>query len=203
MEQLTVFGPERFTLKPNRNEVFKWLQCDEQLPCYCTYTAAWDESVSLLQASIAPRAALVRAEDGAVSMFMTLGPEAETQITQLFCQERYVIASLLNTLCDEMLFQMDRQAGALLEEAFMSEGLHIATLMEPMLDLAPDDMLRRIQPMLRAFPFVRVSRQGTLFPTKSMMYSITLTHEDCRKHSLHDCSKCSQVNCLYRSVKNT
>ena len=96
---------------------------------------------------------------------------------------------------------MDRQAGTLLEKALAPEGLHIAGLMEPMVDLDPRELTRRVQPLFGAFPYVRISRRGTLFPTKSMMYSIALAREGCGHHSLHDCSRCRQTNCLYRSIR--
>ncbi len=201
MDELTVFGPECFELKPDREEVFKWLQCGEGLPCRGVFADAWDEAVSLLYAVIRANAVLIRNADGAVSVFLTLGPDAEAGVTRLFRQQRYVAASLLNTLCDEMLFQMDRQAGTLLEKALAPEGLHIAGLMEPMVDLDPQELTRRVQPLFRAFPYVRISRRGTLFPTKSMMYSIALAREGCGHHSLHDCSRCRQTNCLYRSIR--
>ena len=48
MDELTVFGPECFELKPDREEVFKWLQCGESLPSWDAFSDAWDEAVSLL-----------------------------------------------------------------------------------------------------------------------------------------------------------
>ena len=203
MEKLTVFGPESFTLKPDREEVFKWLLCEEHLPCFDVYSSSWDEAVSILHDCVSPHAALLRDEDESVTLFITLGPEAEARITGLFEQQRYVMASLLNTLCDEMLFQMDRQAVILLEEALAPEDLHVTAWLEPMVDLSPQDLVKRFQPLLSAFPYARISHQGMLFPTKSMMYCVPLSHDGCQQPSLHDCSRCGQKNCLYRSVRQT
>ena len=203
MEQLTVFGLESFTLQPDREEVFQWLQCEERLPCYDAFSGSWDEAVSLLNDCVSPHAALLRDGDKAVTVFVTLGPEAEACITGLFEQQRYVMASLLNTLCDEMLFQMDRQAVILLEEALVPEDLHVTAWLEPMVDLSPQDLAKRLQPLLSAFPYARISHQGMLFPTKSMMYCVPLSHDGCQQPSLHDCSRCGQKNCLYRSVRQT
>ena len=203
MEQLTIFGPESFTLKPDRDEVFKWLVCENQLPCYGAFSASWDDALSMLHQCISPHAVLLREQDETATLFITLGPEAEACITSLFEQQRYVAASLLNTLCDEMLFQLDRQAVALLEETLIPEGLHVTAWLEPMVDLEPQDLIRRLQPLLSTFPYVRISHQGMLFPTKSMMYCVPLSRDGCQQPSQHDCSRCSQKNCLYRSVKKT
>ena len=201
MEKLTIFGPERFALRPDKQEVFKWLQCGEHLPCYSTFSDSWDQAVSMLQKCISPHVVMLRSTDEAATVFITLGPEAEAHVTELFEEQRYIAASLLNTLCDEMLFQMDGQAVALLEEALAPEGLHAASLQEPLVDLSPAELLSHLEPLRSVFPYLNISRHGTLFPTKSMMYRVALTREGCGQSSLHDCSRCNQTTCLYRSSK--
>ena len=201
MEQLTIFGPERIKLQPDRNEVFKWLQCGEHLPCYGIFSASWDEAVSRLSDCISPHIAVLRSTYESATILITLGPDAEACVTRLFEQQRYVTASLLNTLCDEMLFQMDRQAVSLLAETLSPDGLHAASLQEPLVDLAPEELLSHLQLLRSRFPYLRISPHGTLFPTKSMMYRVALTREGCGQASLHDCSRCNQTSCLYRSAK--
>ena len=48
MEKLSIFDSEHFILEPNREEVFGWLSCEEQLPCYDVFSTAWEEAVSML-----------------------------------------------------------------------------------------------------------------------------------------------------------
>ena len=203
MAEMMIFGPDRFLLEPSREEVFSWLMCTEELPCYRAFDTEWEAAVALLHACISPYAAFVRESENSMTVFITLGPQAEAEITRLFEAQHYVAASLLNTLCDEMLFQMDRQAAAIMEDVLAPEGLHIAARMEPVVDLAPDDLSRLSRPLLDAFPDVRVTRQGMLFPTKSMMYCVSLSSTACDNEALHDCSRCSQTNCLYRTVRQS
>jgi len=198
---MMVFGPERFSLHPDRDEVFSWLMCNN-LPCSAAFDSEWDDTAVLLRASIEPHAAMLRDTDTAMTVFLTLGPQAEAQITRLFESQRYVQASLLNTMCDEMLFQMDRQTVGLMEDVLAPERLHIAARMEPVVDLSPEEMCRLSRPLSDIFPYVRVSPQGMLFPTKSMMYCVSLSADGCGQHALHDCSRCSQKDCLYRSGRS-
>lgn len=195
-----MFGPERFALRPDRGEVFAWLQCGEALPCRAAFEAEWGAATAALRESMLPCAAVWR-EGALMTVFVTLGAAAEERITALFREEAYVRGSLLNTMCDEMLFQMDEQMAALLQEMLAGEGLYIEKRLEPQVDLSPAELIGRFAPLRSALPFARVSEAGTLSPTKSMMYCLTLSGHRCEQHALHDCARCRQKDCLYRDPK--
>ena len=199
MERVTVFGPERFALAPDADEVFAWLGCAPELPCYETFRAAWPQAAALAKQVAEPRAALCR-EGAAMTVFLTLGEAAERQADALFARREYVLASLLNTVLDELLFHMDRQAAAILGEEAARDGLYIAARLEPSLDYPLAEQRRLFAPIQRALPFARVSDTGVLHPAKSMMYRVTLSEHPCSASSLHDCSRCSQPDCPYRSA---
>ena len=200
MEKLTVFGADRFDLLPDRVEAFAWLACGEGLPCRDVFEAEWQAATELLRKTAAPQAAILREDAAAMSVFITLGPGAERRAADLFRRERYVLGSLMNTLCDQTLFQMDRQLSPLLQELLAAEGLFIATRLEPRVDLSPAEQRRRFSPLKEALPFARVSRRGALYPAKSMMYCLTLTAEPCGQRLLHDCARCGQTDCPYRDA---
>ena len=199
MKKVILYGPEHFDLHPDAPEVFGWLGCGENTPCHTAFQAAWPEAVSLLQAHLHPQAALAEHDD-LLTVFLTLGPAPETQVDTLFQQQQYVLASLLNTLCDEMLFQMNHQFSDLLQQKLQVEHRYMAERLEPGIDFSPDIQRQRFAPLQSAFPEVRISDSGILTPAKSMMYCVILTQHECDITHLHDCSKCSQKDCIYRKV---
>lgn len=201
MERLTVLSAERFALQPDRDEVFGWLQCNAQAACHAAFAADWEPAVRLLRENMAPCAAIAREGGDSLTVFLTLGAAVERRIDLLFSRGEYVLGSLLNTLCDEMLFQMDAQAAEMLRALLAAEHLHMADRQEPVLDFSAAEQRRRFAPMQALFPAVRISEHGTISPAKSMMYGVTLSREACGVTSLHDCARCSQLNCPYRTAE--
>ena len=199
MERVMLFGPEHFVLRPDAPEVFGWLGCQESLPCHGAYRAAWPEAVALLQDHIQPQAALAEHGDQA-TVFLSLGSAAESLVDDLFHQQKFVLASLLNTLCDQMLFQMNHRFSELLQEKLNTEHRYMAERLEPGIDFTPDVQRRYFAPLQSLFPEVRISSSGMLTPAKSMMYCVTLTHQACEQTGLHDCSRCGQKDCIYRKT---
>lgn len=199
MDEVTVFGSEHFTLHPDAPEVFGWLGCAENMPCFAAFSGAWTEAEHLLRESIHPQAALAEHGD-LVTVFLTLGSACENCVDTLFQQQKYVLASLLNTLCDEMLFQMNHQFSDLLRQRLQAEHRYMAARLEPGVDFPPDIQRQRFLPLQTIFPDVKISDTGILTPAKSMMYCVTLTQHECDITNLHDCSKCSQKDCIYRKI---
>ena len=195
---MTVFGPERFSLRPNKEKVFGWLGCDRDISCRRAFMRAWKPAVAALSECVAPQAAVARGEDGTLTVFLTLGPEVGERITALFRQREYVTGSLLNTMSDELLFQMDGQAAALVSAMLRAERVYASARLEPGIDLTAEAQRRKLQPVQKAIPFARISDTGVIYPTKSMMYVITVSNQPCRMDTLHDCASCGQVNCVYR-----
>ena len=201
MEKLTVYSGEHFPIQPDQAEVFGWLQCGVDLPCYSAYESAWDRAVAMLRQTAAPQAAVLREGEDRLILLLTLGCRAESLSSRLFQQQDYITGSLLNVLCDELLFQMDRRAPVLLRQDLQEEGLCIAARAEPGSGFPVADQRRCLAQMERVLPDVRLSEHGVLSPAKSMMYRITLSRHSCGHISLHDCAKCPQKDCLYRSTK--
>lgn len=198
MDSLMLFGAEAFDLRPDRQEVFGWLRCEAELPCYDAFLSAWPKAVSVLREHARPRAGLCLAGEEAMTVFLTLGTAVEKQVDVLFQQGEYVLASLLNTLCDEILFQCNHQLSSRLQELLAAEHRFFAARLEPGVDYAPDLQRRFFEPLRAVFPEARISETGVLSPAKSMMYRVVLSRQDCGEHALHDCSKCSQKDCPYR-----
>ena len=199
MEKITVFGPENFQLRPDAPEIFGWLGCEETMPCHGAYREAWPEAAALLWEQMRPQAALAEHDDLA-TVFLTLGTYPETRVNELFGQQKYVLASLLNTLCDQMLFQMNHQFTDILQKKLNAEHRYMAERLEPGIDFSPEVQRQRFAPLQSAFPDVTISASGMLTPAKSMMYCVTLTHQACEQTGLHDCSRCSQKDCIYRKA---
>ena len=201
MERITVYTREHFPIQPDQAEVFHWLQCGGELPCRAAYEAAWDQAVRLLRQTAAPQAAVLREEERHLIILLTLGSQAENQASRLFWRQEYITGSLLNVLCDELLFQMDRLASVLLQRDLAKEGLSMTERAEPGFGLSVEDQRRSLIQMEHVMPDVRISEHGMIFPAKSMMYRVTLSPQGCGNVLLHDCANCPQKDCLYRSVK--
>ncbi|MBR5110616.1 MAG: hypothetical protein IK099_10510 [Clostridia bacterium] len=201
MEKITVYAGEHFPVQPDQAEVFRWLQCGMGLPCRPAYETAWDQAVLLLRQTAAPRAAVLREGADRLAILLTLGNRAEALASSLFQRQEYITGSLLNVLCDELLFQMDRRAALLLQRDLEEEKLFMASREEPGAGLSVPDQQRCLEQMKRAMPDVRISEHGMISPAKSMMYRLVLSRQCCGSALLHDCASCPQKDCLYRSVK--
>ena len=197
----TVFGPESFTLVPNRERVFGWLGCDRDIPCRRAFERAWPLAAAALEECLYPQAATARGDDGALTVFLTLGPRPEARMTALFGSEAYVVGGLMNTMCDELLFQMDQQAASLISAMLRSKRAYAGSRLEPGINLTAEAQREKLAPIQKALPFARISETGILYPSKSMMYVVTVSDQPCRLEALHDCSACGQKNCLYRQSR--
>ena len=202
MEKLTVFGPEHFPITPDREEIFAWLACPEGLACRPAFESAWDGAARLLEETSRPMAAIVRDGKNRLTVFLTLGPLVEEAAAGLFRQERYVAASLFNTMCDELLFQMDRRSVTLLNELANREKLCISAREEPGTETPGAFPTDRFEPIRAACPWASLSPSGVIDPVKSMLYSVTLSEHACGFTALHDCSRCSQKDCPYRDARS-
>ena len=199
METLTLFHREDFTLRPDQAEILSWLRCGETLPCREAFLLEWDRAASLLESCAEPAAAAAVTAPGELTVLLTLRPEAEASVHRLFLAGEYMAGSLLNTLCDQMLFQMDNQVLPLMQRRLAAEGRFAADRWEPALNAAASELRAKISPMTAVFPWLKVSGSGTLWPTKSMLYGVKLAQEPCgRPMMLHDCARCPQTDCLYR-----
>lgn len=200
MESIVVFGPERFSLRPDREKVFGWLGLDRNLPCREAFERAWPAAEAALAASAQPQAATARGADGTLTVFLTLGPQPEARMTAFNRDREYVAGSLLNTMSDELLFRMNRQAASLIGAMLRPEQLYAHSRLEPGVALTASVQREKLRPIQRVLPFARISETGVLYPTKSMMYVIVLSDEPCHMHALHDCAACDQKDCAYRDA---
>ena len=201
MEKITVYAGDCFPIQPDRAEVFGWLQCGGDLPCRAAYESAWDQAADMLRETAVPRAAVLREDADLLTILLTLGSQADSLASRLFQRQEYITGSLLNVLCDELLFQMDRRAFVLLQRELTAEGLSMTARAEPGTGLSIAEQRHCLSQMARVIPNVRISEHGIIFPAKSMMYRLTLSRQGCGNLSLHDCENCPQKDCMYRSVK--
>ena len=201
MERITVYSADCFPLHPDREEVFGWLQCGRDLPCRSAYESAWDQAVTLLRSTAAPRAAVLREGRDRLTILLSLGEAAEARSSALFRQREYITGSLLNVLCDQLLFQMDRRAAALLQRDLTGEGLSLSDRLEPGLGLSVADQRQCLAQLEYVFPGVQLSEHGVICPAKSMMYQVMLSRQPCSRTALHDCARCRQKDCLYRDTQ--
>ena len=199
MEMITVLDNKVFVPRPDREEVFSWLRCGEDLPCRKAYEDAWEDAAEMLRREADPRAVILRGRPDRLTLLITLGRGPEERVSALFREGRYVAGELLNVLCDEMLFQMDDRAESVLRELLAREGLSMARRAEPGHGLDAAEQEHFFERIGSTIPEARPTKHGALFPAKSMMYGVDLSREECHV-ALHDCSRCPKTDCLYRKV---
>ena len=134
-----------------------------------------------------------------MTILLTLGNRAESLSFSLFQRREYIAGSLLNVLCDEMLFQIDDRAESVLRELLAREGLSMARRAEPGHGLDAAEQEHFFERIGSTIPEAHLTEHGALFPAKSMMYGVDLSREECHV-ALHDCSRCPKKDCLYRKV---
>ena len=78
---------------------------------------------------------------------------------------------------------------------------YIAARLEPGVEYPVSCQRRLFEPLQPALPFARISETGVLYPAKSMMYCVKLSAQAGGAESLHDCARCSQTDCPYRTEK--
>ncbi len=199
MEKIKLIGAEYFNLVPDQEEVFGWLKCTPNLPCRTVYEAVWDETVDLLQKSIRTSVVILYERDKWLDVVLSLGPDAEVEASKQFKKGKCIQGSLMNVLCDELLFQLDKQVAALLELELAKEGLFLGQQLEPGIGFGKEEQRKALEQMRALLPFLSLSCHGVLSPAKSMMYRVMLSRTHCAHSALHDCSQCSQKDCLYRT----
>ena len=198
-EKMMVLEKEAFHLEPNREEVYQWLRLQPQLPVWKAFDREWERALALFGQKVWFRGfAWLRGESEA-AVFLTLGGEVDRAVEQAFAQGQYVLASLLNTLADQSLFQMDMQAGRLLEERWSLQGKYIGARTEAPMDYP----LERQRALLaeKNLPGVTVYESGLFQPTKSLLYCLAITNQPVQGQSTHDCSRCEKTNCPYRGYR--
>ncbi len=198
--ELIDFSGSVFDLTPDREEVFAWLGLSESLPCYQAYARAWDVAALETRSRCSPCAAMYLTGEESATVFLSVGSGPEDAAEQAFRNGSFIFGSLMNTIGDELLFRMDRQLAALVQEKLNASGLFISARLEPGLDYPAEEQPTSFLPFKDLLPGASVSSSGFLTPSKSMMYRLRLTKEACHVTSLHDCAHCSQRDCPYRDT---
>ncbi|HUM59861.1 MAG TPA: hypothetical protein PLA31_00230 [Clostridia bacterium] len=198
MDKVTLYGSEHFPIPDDCSEVFSWLSCTDMLPCFPTFSAVWSTAVDALRDRVRPLAVVVR-EAGMLTVWITLGQQADALILEAFHAGDYIRALLLNTLADRVLFRMDETVVRLVREQLRAEDMFIGARLEPAVDF--DLTAEHIASVHAVLPEAGLSSAHSLTPSKSMLFCLTLAPHDCMTTGLHDCSRCSQQLCPYRGAK--
>ena len=125
-------------------------------------------------------------------------------ITQLLERGDFLEGYILNDLANELLFnasdQMNRQISSVMSES----GCHLTRRFSP----GEQELGLEYQPVLLsafrdvpALSHVRLTESYMLHPEKSMLY---LFGADCSNPEIsieHDCSKCPNTSCFFRSTE--
>lgn|GEM_PF-3523115 len=198
MEKTTILTKECFRLVPDRDEAFLWLDCSSSIPCRSAFESQWDTAIRILERTSDPNAVIIRGEEKGLSVFVSVGPEAEKAVDSLFSQGEYILASLVNTLCDQRLFQIDHLTASYLTDSLKKEHLYLAERKDPAQEELPQEAVKQLAVIKGILPWAGITESGILMPTKSMFYRIGLSRQACSTDTLHDCSACPQTDCLYR-----
>lgn len=198
---ISLYTGERFALRPDKEEIYGWLELSHALPAFAAYEAAWDEAGALFEASADISCCIHIEKRQAATVFFTLGGRAEREVEAAFSRGDYVTGTLINSMADQAVFRSDALTGRMLRDVLAESMLYADRRMEAPFDYPAAEHVRLIQPMLRAMPDVRVLCSGLFSPCKSMMYRVTLSEVPGSYLPAHDCSRCSRVDCPYRGLR--
>lgn len=201
-ERMIVFQAGDFSLPLVKAELYRWIGAAPDLPAFDAYEAAWADAAARFRAVCAPRCCALADEGDVLTVFLTLGSGPEEAAEQAAAGRRYVAASLLNTMADQALFQMDMQAGRLLEQRLGREGWYIDRRMEAPLDY-PIARQRALLAPIACAAGAEALPTGLFKPVKSMMYRLSLTRTPSKGQATHDCSRCEKAGCPYRGYRQS
>ena len=201
MESLSIQSAGSFQDMPSRDTVLGWLGCAPDAPCHAVFSGAYDTAVSRLRNCMQPCAVLVRGDPRSLTVFLSLGPEPEKTTGALFAAGEYILGSVMDTLCDGTLFQMDRTIAGILEKKLEDEHRYLSAREDPGESFPLSEQVQAIQSVRTVLPYVSISGHGILTPVKSMLIRVRLSETPCAISSLHDCSMCTQEGCVYRDTQ--
>ena len=199
MENVIRYGREHFPLDLLPEEVLTSLGCGPELPCRPAFLQSWGEAVQMLHRCSDPQAVAIR-QGETLTVWLSLGAQLDETLCACFQSGRFILAYLLNTLADYMLFQMDELTVAMLRQELSHAGRFIGTRLEPSLDFALS--AAHLTPVRSIVPEAALSAAGSLSPSKSMLFQLLLSPENCLSTGQHDCRRCSQTDCPYRGRRH-
>lgn len=139
-----------------------------------------------------------------ITCLSTCSESITKAISQLIDQGDFLEGYLLNDLVNEMLFdgseQMNRQIAAAMKES----NCHLTRRFSPgeqELDLEYQSVLLDAFRGIPSLSHVRLTESYMLYPEKSMLYLFGADFSNPEISVEHDCSKCPNTSCFFRSTE--
>lgn len=131
-----------------------------------------------------------------VYCLLTLGKEITNFYDKIFQEGRYTESLLVDYMCDDYIFQMDKKICDLIMENI--KPFKVNKRMEPFVDCEPY-LQKTIAEKLEAEDFeISVNECFVFSPIKTK--SFILKNEECDGCSIfHECKNCSNIECTWRN----
>lgn len=205
----------QFPIEMDRDRVLFLMDCKEDNPVYEQVDEEYQSLRLSLNEYIEPTAGLILGTitqelandelaeaDEAVFVLLSVGKKGSEYVSELFMQGDYLRGMVADAMLDEYLFQMDLAIKPQLIQLARSAGKGIAKRLE-----APNGIgmqaQKRIHELLNAEETMHITINQSLMydPIKSMGLVYLLSENADEFHVEHDCSKCRQKECRFKSGK--
>jgi len=141
-------------------------------------------------------------ENGLYAMVLyTLGEKVDCYISNLFEKGEYLKGTLADAMADSCLFAMEEEWKEILLEECGKRKQGIIKRMEAPVDFSVE-VPKRIWKLLEGEKLgVAMTSGGMFSPVKTLCLLFQLTDDTCQNNAAHDCSRCANIGCKLRNVR--
>ncbi|GMQ63863.1 ASKHA domain-containing protein [Vallitalea maricola] len=193
----------------NKKEVLNTMQCYEDSTNYSEYCKIYEEVVDNSVKNITPKGYYIITDNDnyidnnceqVIFCLVTLGSFIDEEIKRYFDNNDYLKGMMLNTIGDQMLFDISNSLFKLLQKEQSDNGINLTSRIEPGSSESSIKFQKTILDMINEKESTDITiTSGYMFsPTKTLSYYYGASANIPPTTVDHDCSKCSNLTCPFR-----
>lgn len=212
MERIVI---RNFDLQPNKQEIFKLINCQEDSFIYDKTSKLYESLKILAYDLIKPKAVITFDNEindlkseylnkctTIIYVIMTLGSQISDKVTELFKAGKYLDSIILNGIADYFIFNMENILIPKIKSECLKKGLGLQKRLEISNELLLESQ-KIILEKTKAKELINLdmTNEYMLEPIKS--YTFVLGANDCVSNSNieHSCNGCMSINCKMKKIK--
>ncbi|GMQ60109.1 hypothetical protein AN1V17_45090 [Vallitalea sediminicola] len=193
----------------NKKEVLNTMQCYEDSTNYSEYCKVYKEVVEFSVKHIIPKGYYIIVDNDnyidnnceqVIFCLVTLGGFIDKEIKRYFDNNDYLKGMMLNTIGDQMLFDISNSLFKLLQKEQSDNGINLTSRIEPGSSESSIKFQKTILEKINEKDTTDITiTSGYMFsPTKTLSYYYGASANIPPTTVDHDCSKCSNLTCPFR-----
>ena len=198
-----------------KETAFRLLDCHKDNPLYEEMERSYEALLGDIRKLCRPRGRLEFAKaadlllendypkDAVFAMVLyTIGDKISERINNLFEENSYFDAMLLDAMADSCLFSMEEEWRNVLVKECRKRNFGIAKRLEAPVDYSMNTQ-KRIWEIVRGDDIGISLTSGLMFnPVKTICVLFLLSGDLCQDNMNHDCSRCINTECRLRKLEN-